>query len=115
MTVADRIIGLRKELNLTQDDLAKMLGLSGRSSISKIEKAGNDITIHNINRIADALNCSPGYLMGYEDAIRKDIQSDKEKNSIDPMCESLISYMENFDDKQKKLLESYIKLLAQEE
>ena len=114
MTVADRIIRLRKELNLTQDDLAKMLGLSGRSSISKIEKAGNDITIHNINRIADALNCSPGYLMGYEDAIRKDIQSDKD-NIIDPMCESLISYMANFDDKQKKLLESYIKLLAQEE
>lgn len=108
MTVADRIIKRRKELDITQDELAKMLGLSGRSSISKIEDSGNAITLKNIRRIAQALRCTEYYLMGYEDDKSDEKASDRlsaEKNEI-------FSYIERFDEKQIKLLKSYVELLS---
>lgn len=65
MTVGERIRNLRESKYITQSQLAKLVGLSDKSSISKIEKAGNDITLKNIERIADALNTTPSYLMGW--------------------------------------------------
>ena len=120
MTVADRIIERRKELGLTQEDLAKKLGLSGRSSISKIEKAGDDITLKNIKKIAPSLECSVPYLMGYETKINIELEKKLSEDttiptSSDPMHEALDSYIQRFSAHQKKLLESYIKLLAQED
>ena len=63
MTVADRIRFKREELNLSQEELAKKIGNKDKSTISKIEKSGNDITMKNIQRIADALGVSSQYLL----------------------------------------------------
>lgn len=65
-TVAERIKKKREELGMSQAELARRLGLSDRSSVSKIEKSGNDITLKNIERIAAILNVSESYLMGWE-------------------------------------------------
>lgn len=65
MTVADRIRLKREELNLSQEELAKKIGNKDKSTISKIEKSGNDITMKNIQRIADALGVTSQYLMGW--------------------------------------------------
>lgn len=67
MTVADRIRLKREELNLSQDELAKRIGNRDKSTISKIEKSGNDITMKNIQRIAKALGVTSQYLMGWEE------------------------------------------------
>ena len=67
MTIADRIRMKREELSLTQDELSKRCGYSTKSSITKIEKSGNDITLKKIKRVADALGVTPSYLMGWED------------------------------------------------
>ena len=67
MTVADRIRFKREELNLSQEELAKKIGNKDKSTISKIEKSGNDITMKNIQRIADALGVTSQYLLGWED------------------------------------------------
>ena len=67
MTVADRIRQLRERLGMTQDELAERLGYNGKSSISKIETSGNDITLKKISRIAPALHTSEAYLMGWTD------------------------------------------------
>lgn len=67
MTVADRIRLKREELNLSQEELAKKIGNKDKSTISKIEKSGNDITMKNIQRIADALGVTSQYLLGWED------------------------------------------------
>lgn len=115
MTVADRIIKRRKELDITQDDLAKMLGLSGRSSINKIEKAGNDIPLKNIRRIAKALNCSEEYLMGYDDKPDETAVQKDPSNHHDEFYELLITYLDNFSEQQKKLLKAYIELLSKED
>ena len=67
MTVADRIKQRRKELNLSQEELAKKIGKKDKSSISKIEKSGNDISMKNIRKIAQALGVSSQYLLGWEE------------------------------------------------
>lgn len=67
MTVADRIKELRTEKGITQTELAKRLGNKDKSTISKIESKGNDISLKDINRIAEALGTTASYLMGWED------------------------------------------------
>lgn len=68
--VGRRIQEKRKELGLSQDDLAVRLGLNSKSSrsvISKLEKNANNITTDRVRQIAKALGVTPGYLMGWED------------------------------------------------
>ena len=56
----------RLEIGMTQDELAKELGYSGRSSITKIEKGLNDLPQSKILDFAKALCTTPAYLMGWE-------------------------------------------------
>lgn len=49
----------RKELGLTQEDLAKRLGYSEKSAISKIENGKNDLPLDKFQDLARALDISP--------------------------------------------------------
>lgn len=62
-----RIRILRENLNMTQDELAIKSGYTSRSSINKIENGLVDIPQSKIYSIANALNISPSYLMGFEE------------------------------------------------
>lgn len=64
MTVGERVRERRKSLGLTQEELGKKLGW-GKSAVCRVEKEGNNITTDRITKIADALSCSPGFLMGW--------------------------------------------------
>lgn len=66
MTVADRIREKRLEIGLSQDELAKRLGYRDKTSISKIENSGDDISMKKIARVAAALGVTSAYLMGWE-------------------------------------------------
>lgn len=55
---------IREEKGMSQDELAKLVGFKSRSSINKIEMGVNDITQSKLVAIANALNVSPGKLMG---------------------------------------------------
>ena len=55
---------LRTELNISQEKLAQMTGYGDRSSIAKIEQGIVDLPQSKIIEIANALNVSPGELMG---------------------------------------------------
>ena len=79
MTVADRIKLKREELKLSQEELAIRIGNKDKSTISKIEKSGNDITMKNIQRIAKALGVTSQYLMGWEET--ETIMEVEEKNT----------------------------------
>lgn len=65
MTVADRIKRRREELGYTQDELAKKMGYTGKSSVSKIESSGNNVTLKMVNRAAKALETTSRHLMGW--------------------------------------------------
>lgn len=55
---------LREELNMSQDELAKLTGYTSRSSIAKIEKGEVDLPQSKIALFASALGTTPGTLMG---------------------------------------------------
>lgn len=67
MTIGQRIKERREELDITQDELAKRLGYKSRSSINKIELDIYNLKQSKIKAIADALQTTPGYIMGWDD------------------------------------------------
>lgn len=63
MSLGDKIKSRRKELGLTQEDLATALGYKSRTTIAKIEAGINDLTISKIKAFAAVLQTSPMTLM----------------------------------------------------
>lgn len=57
----------RKQLDMSQDQLAQLAGYTDRTSISKIEAGKVDLTQSKIKAIADALRTTPAYLMGWSE------------------------------------------------
>lgn len=62
-----RIKQRRTELGLSQEELAERLGLKSKTTICKIERGDDNLTTDRIRRYAEALFCTPSYLMGWED------------------------------------------------
>ena len=67
MTFGERILKLRTEKGMTQDELAQKLGYKSRSSIAKIENGARDVPRSQIVELAKALGTTPSVLMGWED------------------------------------------------
>lgn len=65
MNIGERIKSRRKELNMSQDELAKKVGYKSRSSINKIELS-RSLPLSKVEVMATALDCPPSYLMGWE-------------------------------------------------
>lgn len=104
MTVGERIKLRREELQLTQEDLAIRLGVKDKSSVSKIEAAGDIISTKNVTKYADALCCTPSYLMGWDDIAPSDnLYSFAKQTVLINELNSLIDKLN--DDGIKKLIE----------
>ncbi|PWM78760.1 MAG: hypothetical protein DBY32_04615 [Phascolarctobacterium sp.] len=83
-TVGERIKKRRLELNLSQDELAGVLGFRSRTSIYKIESGGQDLRLKHIKQMARALKTTPEYLLGNDER--------KETAMVaDEFCQSLIN------------------------
>lgn len=61
--IADRIREARLAKGMTQDELAKALGLKSRSSINKMEKDAYEIGLDRLKEIAKILDVDPDYLI----------------------------------------------------
>lgn len=70
-TIGNRIRNRREELGLSQDELGKRLGYKSRSSINKIELDQRNLTQSKIKAIADALDTTPAYIMGWNEPNQK--------------------------------------------
>lgn len=68
-TIGERIRKKRESLQMSQDELAKKLGYKSRSSINKIEIDGRSVPMGKIKDIAQALNTTPAYIMGWEEDV----------------------------------------------
>lgn len=53
---------------MTQTELAEALGYKSKSSINKIELGKQELTQKKIKAVADALNTTASYIMGWDDA-----------------------------------------------
>ena len=64
-SIGENICKRRKELGMTQEELATRLGYKSKSSINKIEMGINDLPQKKIVQFAEALSTTPGALMGW--------------------------------------------------
>uniref|UniRef100_UPI0023F75FF2 helix-turn-helix domain-containing protein n=1 Tax=Phascolarctobacterium succinatutens TaxID=626940 RepID=UPI0023F75FF2 len=74
-TIGDRIKARRLELDMSQDELARLVGYKSRSSINKIESDGRLLPQRKIMEIATALNTTPAYIMGWEESNQAEARS----------------------------------------
>ena len=65
--IGTKIASRRKELSMTQEELAKKMGYKSKSTINKIELGVNDIPQSKVVKFAKALDTTPGYLMGWHE------------------------------------------------
>jgi transcriptional regulator with XRE-family HTH domain len=65
-SIGDRILNLRKELNLSQKELAEKVGIT-EASLSRYENDLREPKAEIITRLSNALNCSTDYLLGKTD------------------------------------------------
>ena len=75
-TIGRNISRIRKNLGMTQEDLAKMMGYKSKSTINKIELGINDIPQSKIVQFAEVLGTTPAELMGWNEE-EKSSPSDK--------------------------------------
>ena len=71
MTIGEGVRTARIKKGYTQEELAKRLGYQSRSSVNKIE-AGRDIPRAMLGKLAEVLDVSPAYLMGWDSAPTSD-------------------------------------------
>lgn len=110
MTIGQRIKIRREELNMSQDDLAKKVGYKSRSSINKIELDLYSLKQSKIKAIADALETTPSYIMGWdEEAKEAKKAAPSEEDSLN--AEIIKLFMGLTADQKKEAL-NYLRYLS---
>lgn len=79
-TIYERIKARRIELGYSQEDLAKKLGYTSRSTVNKIESGKIDISQSKIALFARALQCTPAYLMGWNEPVNANSEARQNRN-----------------------------------
>lgn len=93
-----RLCSRRKELELTQEDLAKFVGRSVEC-ISRIEKGKNcSIDLNLLRVLSYGLNCTPHYLLGLTSKTDETLIYSKD-NKLIPLRPAIIFYLD--EDLQK--------------
>lgn len=116
--IGKNIMYRRKELGLTQTDLATKMGYKSKSTINKIENGTNDIPQSKIVKFAEVLETTPAALMGWEKAIEEKPVEMAERHFEMIMDEDINEIFEEFkhlDAKKKKLVKDLVHSLAQSE
>lgn len=98
-TFAQRLIELREQKNITQQELAEELGIT-RQSLSLYEKAERTINIELLAKIADFFNVSTDYLMGRTDTATLDesIQTACKITGLTASSIHNLQNLKNFED-----------------
>ncbi|QIG36442.1 transcriptional regulator [Ligilactobacillus salivarius] len=92
-----RLKDLRNERKLTQDDLGKLLNVSGKT-IGTWERDSRQPNIESINKLASIFGVTTDYLLGNSDEKKSQKYyelSDKEKNDIAIQAERLMEGIES--------------------
>lgn len=110
MSISDRIKERRLFMNYTQENLASKLGLQ-KSAIAKYENG----RVENLKRsvilkMADILECTPSYLMGWEEENKKYRDVSKEKNDTEQL--KIFKYYNQLNYTGKKEAEKRIEELT---
>jgi transcriptional regulator with XRE-family HTH domain len=111
-TIGDRIRNRRELLGLSQEDLARRIGYTSRSSINKIETGAQQLRQSKIKAIADALDTTVNYILGIDN------KADKQKDYLDNYMEQIKDIISEMDDAQKenalRLCRTYLQMYAEQ-
>jgi transcriptional regulator with XRE-family HTH domain len=97
--IGKKIAQRRKELNMTQEELARKMGYKSKSTINKIELGINDIVQSKVVQFAKVLNVSIAYLMDWEED--KKIPTDKNLTDGEQL---LLELFHKVPDEKKEML-----------
>ena len=104
MTIGQRVKLRREELGLSQEELAKRIGY-------KIELDFRNLTQSKIKAIADALETTPSYIMGWDEeaaeAAKKAVPSEE-----DSLNAEIIKLFMGLTADQKKEALNYLRYLS---
>lgn len=101
MTKGNRIKKLREELNLTQDELAKLLNTT-KQTISKYEKGiVTNIPSDRIEELAKILHSTPEYILGW---------NNNEKLTVHGLEKDLVISYRKADELDKAIVRRTLKL-----
>lgn len=106
MTLGERVKMLRQKVGLTQEELAKEIGYSTKTSISKIENDILDINQSTTIALARALKTTPSVIMGWEEV--------EENVTIQntPQEETLLSNYRQLNADGQKKVDGYVEDLV---
>ncbi len=104
MKVYERIKFLRKQQNMSQQELADKIGYKDKSAISKVERGDRDISQSLLIKYAEALHTTPAYLMGWEEEPRLPIQDNNDKNDEK---KELLNRIAQMDEDQLRQLNDF--------
>lgn len=74
LNIGKNILAARKRLGLTQEELAARVGYKTKSAINKIELGIRDLPQKKIAAFAEALDMTPGQLMGWDEKPAEELQ-----------------------------------------
>lgn len=81
MTIGDRIKQYRLERGWSQEELAKKMGYTNKSTICLVEKGRSDLTTSSIIKYADVFGVAPSEIMGWGKPL-----TDEEYTEIEEVC-----------------------------
>lgn len=112
MTIGERIKQRREELGLTQQELATRMGLTSKSTITKVEKGANNVAESKIAAYAEALHTTKNWLKGIEGAeptfIYPDVATEITGNPDDVI---IIEALHSLDSDQRQKALTLIELI----
>lgn len=100
--LADRLLLSRRDVDITQEDLANHAGNVSAAYISSLERGKvTNPTVEVIEAIASALGVSPAYLLGWSDVPLAEetnaIGEERVPYTVDPRIQQLIDLYEDLD------------------
>ena len=90
MILGKRILQLRKERNMTQEELANILKIT-RKAVSKWEVGQRQPNLGALQKLADFFGCSVDYLLGRTDV--RETPGQKVKTAVEDNPELLESHL----------------------
>jgi len=101
----NRIKELRKELNLKQEQLGKMLNVQ-RAVVSKYETGRVSLNAETLHKLCDIFNVSSDYILG-----RTEQRQLKDEKSLSPQITSIINSCSDLNEKELIKVIEYIDFL----
>ena len=116
MSIGQRIKARRKELGMSADKLAECLG-KDRSTVFRYEKGDiENLPLDILEPIAQALNTTPSYLMGWDEQIESNPIEMAERHFemiTDADLNELYDEFRLLDAREKKIVKDLVHSLAQ--